>query len=67
MQKQIAFKYKSKTGVEVGSRGRKEGGRAVERKMQVIKVVIKEKESVETSAGTMSNFLLRLSILLAVQ
>lgn len=67
MQKQIAFKNKSKTGVEVGSRVRKEGGRAVERKMQVIKVVIKEKKSVETSAGAMSNFLLGLSSLLAVQ
>lgn len=43
--------------MEVWSRQRKERGRAIERKTQVIKVIIKEKRKrFETSAGIMSNF-----------
>lgn len=60
--------------MEVGSRERKEKGRAVERKTQIIKVVLKrgkkekKKSGIETSAGIMSNFFLPgLSRLLAIK
>lgn len=61
--------------MEVGSRERKEKVRAVERKTQIIKVVLKrgkkekkKKSGIETSAGIMSNFFLPgLSRLLAIK